>query len=163
VGGRSTEVDREGAVGEGGPDLGDVQWPGVRDAATEQLRAALVRRSHPGEVARHRRLAREEHPRERVDVRRADHRVVAALVADRRRRRRRDPGRAERPGAVGRIHADVVLVREHDLVDRAEHRPGERQRVLLAKQVRPADRPDEERPPVKSSSGSSARDRSATA
>ena len=46
---------------------------------------------------------------------------------------------------MGRVDADVVLVRQHDLVERAEHRPGVRQRVLRPEQVRPADRPDEQR------------------
>ena len=55
---------------------------GLRHLTAEEPRAGLVRRPHPGEVARERRLAGQQDRRERVDVRGADHRVVASLVAD---------------------------------------------------------------------------------
>ena len=67
-------------------------------------------RSHPGEVARDGRLAAEQRPCERIDLHRREERVVAALVADRRPRGRRDPGRAERAGAVGRVDHHRLLV-----------------------------------------------------
>ncbi len=84
-----------------------------RHDPAEQPRTGLVRGPHPGEVARGRRLAGEQGARERVHVHRREHRVVAALVADRRRRGRADPGGAQRSGAVGRVDRHAV-VEGHD-------------------------------------------------
>ncbi len=105
----------------------------------------LVDRPHPGEVARDGRLAGEQRPGEGVDLHRAEQRVVAPLVADRRPRGRRDPRRAQRPGAVGRVDHDRVLVAEEHVVERAVHRRGERRGVLRAEQVGPPDRADQQR------------------
>ena len=109
---RRAQVDEERVATEGAlerrrPDSG----ADLRDDRRRAARGpAWLSRAHPGEVARERRLAGEQGAGERVDVRRLDHRVVAALEADRRPRRRRDPGRAERARAVGRVDLDEVLV-----------------------------------------------------
>ena len=62
----------------------------------------LVRRAHPGEVARHGRLAREQGSGERIDLHRREQRIVPALEADRRPGRRRDVRGAQRAAAVRR-------------------------------------------------------------
>ncbi|GIW19982.1 MAG: hypothetical protein KatS3mg065_0278 [Chloroflexota bacterium] len=126
-------------------DLRDRERPRLRHPAPEEARPGLVRRAHPGEVARKRRLATEEAADEGLDVGRLNHPVVAPLVADGRERRRGDPRRAERAGAVGREDGDVVLVGEDDLVEGAIHRPGEGDGVLGPEEVGPPDGADEER------------------
>ena len=143
VGGWS-EVEEEGAGREGGSHLLEAHRPRLRDLPAEERRAGLVRGAHPREVARDRRLAAEEAPRERLDVADLDEGVVAALIADRRARRRGDPDRAERACAMGRVDGDVVLVTEDDLVERVMHRDGVVVGVLLAEEVRPSDGADEQ-------------------
>ena len=116
-----------------------------RDARAQESRSGLVDRPHPREVARDRRLPGQQRPREGLHLHRRQERVVAALVADGRPRRRGDPGRAQRPGAVGRVDHDRVLVRQQDVVERAVHRLRERPGVVRPEQVGPPDRADQQR------------------
>ena len=84
---------------------------------------------------------------------------MAALVADRRPRGRRDPGRAQRAGAVGRVDHHRVLVAEEDVMERVVHvapRTAARARAP-SRSVRPT-APTSSEPPVSSRNGSSARD-----
>ena len=117
----------------------------LRDPPADERRAGLVDRPHPGEVRRKSRLAVEQRPGERVDLERQE-RVVAPLVADRRGRRGRDPGRAQRARAVGRVDTHEILVGQQDVVERVVHRVGVRDGVGGTQQVRPPDRADQQRP-----------------
>ena len=136
----------------------------LRHDPAEQRRPGLVHRSHPGEVARDRRLAGQQRPRERVDLHRRQERVVAALVADRRPRGRRDPGRAQRAGAVGRVDHHRVLVAAGGRHGASGTCPPRTPGACSApsRSVRPT-APTSSEPPVSSRNGSSARDVSATA
>ena len=143
--GRRTEVEEESAARDRTPCLVDGHRPRRGDASAEEGRTCLVRRPHPGEVARNRGLAMEQPTREVLDVLDPEQRVVSPLVADRRRRRRGDARGAQRARAVGRLDDHVVVVREDHLVERPVHIVGVGHRVLLAEQVRPPHGADEQR------------------
>ena len=137
-------VDHERAVAQRRVELVAGERLDGRHRRAEQPRPGLVHRPHPGEVARDRGLSGEERPGEGLDLERAEQRVVAPLVADRRPRGRGDPGRAQRSRAVGRVDHDRVLVPEQDVVERAIHRRGVLAGVLRAEQVGPTHRADEQ-------------------
>ena len=170
-------IDSEpGTCASGRPAAGVDDERAARDAARPprppsgaspaRRRAAAARPGSSGasgrssaETSADRRAARGRTRRRRS----ADHRVVAALEADRRPRRRRDAGRAQRAGAVGRVDADEVLVREDHVVERSEHRAAYGSAFSApSRSVRPT-APTSSDPPVNSRTGSSARDLSATA
>ena len=131
-------VDHDGATPQRRLEAVAGQWLDLGHPPAEQRRARLVERPHPREVARERRLPGEQRAGERVDVHRRQQRVVSPLEADGRPRRRRDPRRAQRSGAMGRVDHDRVLVGEEHVVERAVHRRGERSRVLGARAGRSA-------------------------
>ena len=122
--GRRAQVEEQGAGRERGACLLETQRPRLRDVPFQERRPGLVGRSHPREVARHGRLATEQAGRECLDIADAEERVVAPLVADRRGRGARDAGGAERAGPVGRVDHDVIVMGEHDVMERAVHVPG---------------------------------------
>src|SRR5207249_11419014 len=101
--GRRTEVEEESAARDRTPCLVDGHRPRRGDASAEEGRTCLVRRPHPGEVARNSGLAMEQPTREVLDVLDPEQRVVSPLVADRRRRRRGNARGAQRARAVGRL------------------------------------------------------------
>ena len=141
----ATGVDDERAPGDGRLERLGRERGRLGHVRAEQPRAGLVRRAHPGEVARDRRLTGQERARELVDLHRPQERVVATLEADRRQRRRGDPRRTERAGPMCRVDGHEVLHREDDLVEGAVHLVRERDRVGLPEQVGPSDGADEQR------------------
>ena len=119
---------------------------GIGTVAPSRRGPALVRRSHPGQVARDRGLTGQQGAGERIGVHRAEQRVVAALEADRRHRRRGDPGRAERarPRGSGWTATKSSIGRITSWRDRCIAW-AKRHRVRLAQQVGATDRADQQR------------------
>ena len=70
---------------------------------------------------------------------------MSPLAADGRVRRLADAGAAERAGAVARVHLDVIVELEQDVEERGEQLAGEGSHLIVAEQIRPPDRTNEER------------------
>ena len=120
-----------------------------RHDPTEETRAGLVDRPHPGEVARERPAGRRAAlARTRPRPSAASERVVAPLDSrSSDQGRGPDPGRAQRACAVGRVdRRPKSSCGRIDLVQGAIHRaPRTPERCVGSEQVRPPDGSDEQR------------------
>lgn len=144
-GGDRAGVDEGGAVGEVLPDGVEIEAGQVRYRRV-QARADAVQLGELGEVVGEGPEASHEGLHESVLVVDPHKRVGGSLDADGGRPRRSGRRRAEGPGAMGRVHRQVIGQRQDLGMEGPEQVAGEVVAALVAEQIGPAHRAHHERP-----------------
>ncbi len=138
-------VDDGSPVRHEAPDRAGVEWLQARPLPVD-LRTDAVDLAELEEIGREGAEAGQETSDEGVLVGRVQQRVRRSFAADRGHTTCPGGDRAERPGAVGWVHGDLVGQAEQPLVDRGPQRPGQLLGTFGADEVGARHRPGEQRP-----------------
>jgi hypothetical protein len=145
-GGHRPRVDQFGTIGQQPPHLRWGQWGQRWRGGTVHARATVVDLAQSQKVVGIGAEPAEQQLDEGVLIGDGQQRVGRLLAADGGGRLGARGGRAERPGAVGGVHAQVVGEGEDPLVQGAPQRPSQRLRAVGADQVGAGHRADQQRP-----------------